>query len=492
MSPISRDTLKRTTLGLALPAVLALGLTPAAADAAGPRPDFQMPFACGQTWDASTYTNADETKDHWPDEDSIDLAQRGDDLENLSLGEPVLASAAGTISRKVTKSNGETQLFIDHGDGWETYYVHTKMGPLAVGDEVAQGQQIAQVDKKGSPTLHLHYTQLKDGEAVRVVFDGKEIDTHQGDPDSYGHWGTADAERLTSANCPGNSFAAFEQDGDDQVFAYRPGNGYAWTVELGANGAGSNVWNGHPGFQWTSFVPFTAGGEPHALRYSSATGNVQIDRIADSGLTKIATSQWGTGWSNFTPFRLGGSAYYLVYDQMTGAANVDRISSDAKKLTTVSQNAWTRGWTSVEAFSIGGKQYVALYKRLTGQLKIQKLALSGDEVTFTTVSSTTIPAGASHVVPLVQNGVATLLSYDPTTGAARFQKLSPDAIPYPSAVGTASWTSDWTTFTPFVRDGRAHVLLHKSRTGEVGVVKLDAGYTSATKIHSSSWDPGLA
>ena len=40
-----------------------------AAEAAGPRPLFQMPFACGQTWEASTYDG------HWPDQDSIDLGE---------------------------------------------------------------------------------------------------------------------------------------------------------------------------------------------------------------------------------------------------------------------------------------------------------------------------------------------------------------------------------------------------------------------------------
>ena len=219
---------------------------------------------------------------------------------------------------------------------------------------------------------------------------------------------------------------------------------------------------------------------------------MQVDRISGGGLTKVAGGTWGTGWSHFTGFRLDGNAHYLVYNQMTGAVNIDRIAANGKTAATIAQFAWTRGWSSIEAFSIGGKQFVALYKRSNGQLKIMRLTASGGSVAAGAVYSGTIAEDYSHVVPLIQSGVATLLSYNPTTGAARFQKLSPEGVPSAGAVGDAQWTSDWTTFTPFVRGGRTHVHLHKSRTGEVGVVKLDAGYTSATKIHSGGWDPGLA
>jgi hypothetical protein len=58
---------------------------------AGPRPPFQAPFPCGQAWDASTYSN------HKPNPNSVDLAQRDEDGNNLSKGEPVLASADGTV-----------------------------------------------------------------------------------------------------------------------------------------------------------------------------------------------------------------------------------------------------------------------------------------------------------------------------------------------------------------------------------------------------------
>ena len=72
-------TARRAALTLALLVTAALAASPAA-QASGPRPLFQMPFACGQTWEASTYTDNPDTEGpdgHWPDEDSIDLADAG-------------------------------------------------------------------------------------------------------------------------------------------------------------------------------------------------------------------------------------------------------------------------------------------------------------------------------------------------------------------------------------------------------------------------------
>ena len=61
--------------------------------------------------------------------------------------------------------------------------------------------------------MHLHYTQVRDGDAVQIAFNGTLIDTHADNEDSYGTWGGDDAEELTSLNCPGNSFMGFNQNG---------------------------------------------------------------------------------------------------------------------------------------------------------------------------------------------------------------------------------------------------------------------------------------
>ena len=58
------QTQARSSLALALGLVVAASLLASpAADAAGPRPNFQLPFACGQTWEATTYRDNPATTD---------------------------------------------------------------------------------------------------------------------------------------------------------------------------------------------------------------------------------------------------------------------------------------------------------------------------------------------------------------------------------------------------------------------------------------------
>ncbi|MEH0820114.1 MULTISPECIES: hypothetical protein [unclassified Micromonospora] len=52
----------------------------------GPRPDFQLPVACGETWRLSTYPGHDDY--------DVDLFP----TSGQAWGRPVLASAAGTVT----------------------------------------------------------------------------------------------------------------------------------------------------------------------------------------------------------------------------------------------------------------------------------------------------------------------------------------------------------------------------------------------------------
>ena len=85
------------------------------------KPKFQMPFMYRQTWRASTYDG------HAPDQDSIDLI-RFSAGKNVSLGEPVFASADGTVvEAHDTKSESPpygSVVTIKHDNEWKTQYVH--------------------------------------------------------------------------------------------------------------------------------------------------------------------------------------------------------------------------------------------------------------------------------------------------------------------------------------------------------------------------------
>jgi Peptidase family M23 len=145
----------------------------------GPRPLFQMPVGCGETWQLSTYPgHGSYDVDFFP-------------LQGERWGQPVLASYAGTVT--VSGINGTLGgrtpqnpsgpagrgggywVKIDHGGRWETQYLHLLEQPLVrEGQKVEQGQQIGRVGSTGdSGAPHLHYEQHRGWEKVETWFDGK-------------------------------------------------------------------------------------------------------------------------------------------------------------------------------------------------------------------------------------------------------------------------------------------------------------------------------
>ena len=110
-----------------------------------------------------------------PDPDSIDLGEWTTAYANMGKGEPVLASADGKVLDVFTHlPAGDIRVYLDHGGGWVTHYIHLEqVPPLTVGQKVAQGEQIrARRQQRQVRSYHLHYSQLADGSAVRIAFNG--------------------------------------------------------------------------------------------------------------------------------------------------------------------------------------------------------------------------------------------------------------------------------------------------------------------------------
>ncbi|MFC4022070.1 M23 family metallopeptidase [Micromonospora sp. GCM10011542] len=165
----------------------------------GPRPLFQLPVACGETWQLGTYPgHGDYDVDLFP-------------LEGPAWGQSVLASYGGTVT--VAGINGSLGgrtpndpdgprgrgggywVKIDHGGKWETQYLHLLEPPLVrVGQEVAQGEQIGRVGSTGnSGAPHLHYEQRRGWDKVEAHFDGS--------PSGITNDDTEYTVRRTSNNC---------------------------------------------------------------------------------------------------------------------------------------------------------------------------------------------------------------------------------------------------------------------------------------------------
>jgi hypothetical protein len=145
----------------------------------GPRPLFQLPVGCGETWQLGTYPGHDDY--------DIDLFP----LRGEPWGQPVLASYGGTViaagvngtlggrtpdhPKGPRGSGGGYWVKIDHGRKWETLYMHLLEPPLVhVGQRVERGDQLGRVGSTGdSGAPHLHYEQHRGRQKVESYFDGR-------------------------------------------------------------------------------------------------------------------------------------------------------------------------------------------------------------------------------------------------------------------------------------------------------------------------------
>ncbi|GGQ99393.1 M23 family metallopeptidase [Streptomyces asoensis] len=200
---------------LALAAVLAVlglwaagGAAPASAAqaAAGARPDFRLPFACGETWQLQTYAG------HAPDDKKLDMYRVG----GQTLGASVVASAAGTVTEFFEPGGLE----INHGGGWFSVYLHMDRRDVTLGQQVASGTQLGRLGLVGTTSAHLHYEQLYDtngdndgetDEMVHPVIQGTEYRLSPSGP----------FPRVTSTNaCGGTSPDRYWVDTFDDAPGY--------------------------------------------------------------------------------------------------------------------------------------------------------------------------------------------------------------------------------------------------------------------------------
>ncbi|OZM74490.1 peptidase M23 [Amycolatopsis antarctica] len=179
----------RRIVAVAAAAVLpALGLLVAGQSTASAAPNFQVPFACGTTVTAATFSG------HSP-ANSVDFQKSG------ITGMPVLASASGTVSRVANEGNTSYGRWVevDHGGGWTTRYAHLNSQSVSVGDSVSTGKQLGTAGATGGVTgPHLHFEERLNGTAQKATLHGVAVPYN-------GH-----TDFTSKNNCGGNPYSATE------------------------------------------------------------------------------------------------------------------------------------------------------------------------------------------------------------------------------------------------------------------------------------------
>ena len=127
------------------------------------RPNFQLPFPCGQVWAGQTRTNHSPAR-------SVDFNRSND------IGDTVVAAASGTVTRVANEGNVSYGRWVEiaHGGGWRTRYAHLSSQSVHVGQSVSRGQKIGTVGSTGGSTgPHLHFEERLNASAVSATFNGR-------------------------------------------------------------------------------------------------------------------------------------------------------------------------------------------------------------------------------------------------------------------------------------------------------------------------------
>ncbi|GIE93300.1 peptidoglycan DD-metalloendopeptidase family protein [Paractinoplanes rishiriensis] len=163
------------------------------AEAAGPRPLFQLPFHCGQRWQLQTYPGHDDY--------DIDMFRVG----GGTAGSDILASYGGTVEFAGWNDGAGHYVKLNHGGGWQSMYLHMVAAPsVSTGQRVVQGQLLGRVGNTGnSSAAHLHHEQRRDGQKVEAWFDGVPSGITSDD--------TSQPVIRTSNNCPETEPASLQR-----------------------------------------------------------------------------------------------------------------------------------------------------------------------------------------------------------------------------------------------------------------------------------------
>jgi murein DD-endopeptidase MepM/ murein hydrolase activator NlpD len=380
-----------------LTTTVSLMLTAAPAQAAGPRPLFQLPFACGEVWRLSTYFGHDDY--------DIDMFATTGETD----GRPILASYGGTVVLAAAYDSenpdgGGNRVRIDHGNGWQTRYLHMKDAPMVqVGDKVVRGQQIGRVGRTGDAgkESHLHYEQLRDGHAKENVVESY----FNGRPSGITDDATSPAVQRRSFNCAANS--AVYGVLSDRRLTYT-----AISIDTGDRTHGAVV--------STARLPFTPKSMAtlnfNTILVTSTTGTLyRIDVITNNDALIFNTPvQLGTGWTHDLLTYDGRDHLYGIADGV-----LLRYPVTADKPTSITAGTRIDGGFTLKTLTGAGNDWL-MGTTNAGELLSYRITGPGDWTRYELRSTTW--QGFSH---LVSPGAGTFYGHHPDGSMHRYLDPEP-------------------------------------------------------------------
>ncbi|HZI14723.1 MAG TPA: peptidoglycan DD-metalloendopeptidase family protein [Myxococcus sp.] len=317
MKRLSAVVRSLSRLSMAAAATLTLAAAPALA-----APTFQLPFTCGETWNASTWSGHNPTN-------AVDLNFYPSDQE---IGKPIRASAPGTVTRSEysTTSGYGNFIVIDHGSGWTTWYAHLKSRGVAVGAKVTQGQQIGIIGDTSATAdlaIHLHYEQRLNGTTQKAVINGQALAYFD------------NTQTLVSKNCPVTTPAGLIVDSDNAKNDSTKGYievSTNWTVSSGTSGYYGT------GYAFASTMPVS----------DAATFWFYLPAAA----TKTIDAWWTAG-TNRSP-----EAPFIIWN--AGGTQLGTVKANQQlnggKWNTLGTWSFTAGWNKVQLSRWAPEGYVVI------------------------------------------------------------------------------------------------------------------------------------
>jgi hypothetical protein len=221
---VGQSLCRNRLLAVAATGLVATIALPQSSASASAKPEFQMPFACGESWHGSTRPT------HSPSRYAVDWTRSGHDLGHI-----VTATGPGVVSTVANLGNTSygRYVVIDHASGWSSLYAHLRRAFVVPGQRVDLGQTVGRLGSTGNSTgPHLHYEQRLDRIDRPAAFGGTRF--------AYNSW-------LSSRNC-GDVPITGDWNGDQVtelgVFGRRPKS--AVFRERLPNGSVSKVEFGRP------------------------------------------------------------------------------------------------------------------------------------------------------------------------------------------------------------------------------------------------------